>query len=280
MNNFNSFILSKHIDRLAEKCVRENIPIVEFTQWYEEEGQYLKEGFWGDVGSGAAKGAGVGALAGGLPGAGWGAAAGGAYGAGKYLYNKFRGNAGVSSVPDAKKQAVDALTKLSQLAGLHNGPELEQMIAKIQGLNVKPLAPGTSSPYDLAAAKAKAASAGASAPAASAPVAGTPAGASAPAASAPVAGTPTPGTSLPIPPASRILRKRFENFLDRATSTKYNPDVISKVNWKVIEPLYNFLSEKYPEAAKELITYLINNNPNASREAKEINDREEPNEND
>jgi hypothetical protein len=138
MNNFNSFILNKHIDRLAEKCVKENIPIVEFTQWYEEEGQYLKEGFWGDVGSGAAKGAGVGALAGGLPGAGWGAAAGGLYGAGKSLYNTFRGNAGVSSVVDAKKQAIAALTKLSQLSGTHNLGALTQMINNIKGISPKP----------------------------------------------------------------------------------------------------------------------------------------------
>ncbi len=267
MNNFNSFILNKHIDHLAEKCVRENIPIVEFTQWYEEEGQYLKEGFWGDVGSGAAKGAGVGALAGGLPGAGWGAAAGGLYGAGKSLYNTFRGNAGVSSVVDAKKQAIAAITKLSQLAGTHNVGALTQMINNIKSISPKPAATAESPATPVAAPPVAApASAARDVSDVTAP-AGTPAPS-------------TPATSLPVPPNSRILRKRFENFLDRATSTKYNPDVISKVNWKVIEPLYNFLSEKYPEAAKELITYLINNNPNASREAKEIIDREEPNEND
>lgn len=85
----------KNIGPLAEKCVREQLPIVEFTQWYEQEGQYINEG-WGNVlggaGLGAAAGAGLGSfipgvgnIAGGLAGAGVGALAGGA----KTLWDRY-----------------------------------------------------------------------------------------------------------------------------------------------------------------------------------------------
>lgn len=96
MKTFNSFLARKSLDQLAEKCVREQLPIVEFTQWYEAEGQYLGEGWKTNMGLGAAAGAGiggtigsfipgVGTAAGGLAGAGLGALAGGA----KSLWDKY-----------------------------------------------------------------------------------------------------------------------------------------------------------------------------------------------
>lgn len=96
MKTFNSFLAKKSLNQLAEKCVREQLPIIEFTLWYEEEGQHLGEGWKTNMGLGAAAGAGiggtigsvipgVGTAAGGLAGAGIGALAGGA----KSLWDRY-----------------------------------------------------------------------------------------------------------------------------------------------------------------------------------------------
>jgi hypothetical protein len=88
MKTFGSFLSTKTLDRLAEKCVKGNLPIVEFAQWYEEEGQFLAEGWMGNVGAGGLAGAGIGSLAG--P---WGTLAGAGIGAGiggiKSLYDRY-----------------------------------------------------------------------------------------------------------------------------------------------------------------------------------------------
>lgn len=136
MNNFNAFLINKNLDQLAEKCIREEIPIVEFVQWYEEEGQFF-EGFWGDVGSGALKGAGIGGLAGGLHGVGVGGLAGGAYGAGKYLYNRLRGTPN-RSIVDAKKEVIAALQKLGSMTGAHSAGDILNIIKAVQGLSPNP----------------------------------------------------------------------------------------------------------------------------------------------
>jgi hypothetical protein len=79
--------------------LRERIPIVEFVQWYEEEGQFLVEqdtplqyqpSLLGNMGKYGAAGAGIGAGFGGLPGAGIGAGLGALGGAGKYLWDKWK----------------------------------------------------------------------------------------------------------------------------------------------------------------------------------------------
>lgn len=135
MNNFNAFLINKNLDQLAEKCIREDVPIVEFVQWYEEEGQFF-EGFWGDVGSGALKGAGVGGLAGGLHGVGLGGLAGGAYGAGKYLYNRLRGTPS-RSIVDAKKEVIAALQKLGSMTGAHSVKDIQNIVDAVKKLSPK-----------------------------------------------------------------------------------------------------------------------------------------------
>jgi len=69
MENFQDFMSAKGLNRLAEKCVRKRIPIVEFVQWYEEEGQFLVEqdaplqyqpSLLGNMGKGALTGGGWG----------------------------------------------------------------------------------------------------------------------------------------------------------------------------------------------------------------------------
>lgn len=116
MKTFNDHMLGKQIDRLAEKCVREKLPIVEFVQWYEEEGQYLNEGAMGDIGWGGLAGAGVGSslgpvgtLAGGAIGAG--------IGAGKYLYNKF--SQPRPGYEKTKQDAINALTAFAKMSPPH-----------------------------------------------------------------------------------------------------------------------------------------------------------------
>lgn len=104
MKTFGNFLSSKILDRLAEKCVRNNLPIVEFAQWYEEEGQFLEEGWKTNVGLGTAAGAGIGGtlggtlgsfipglgtVAGGVAGAGVGAGVGALAGVGKSLYDRY-----------------------------------------------------------------------------------------------------------------------------------------------------------------------------------------------
>jgi hypothetical protein len=144
MKTFQDHLFSKQLDRLAEKCIRDNIPIVEFTNWYISEGQYLFEydtplnyqpSFWGSVGSGAASGAGVGAglgtLAGGQTGigAGIGAAAGGVMGAGKYFYDKLKQKRMRNGNFDqTKAQAADALNRLAAI-----NPDSKGEIAKLVG---------------------------------------------------------------------------------------------------------------------------------------------------
>jgi hypothetical protein len=124
MGNFNNFMFAKTIDQLAERCVREQLPIVEFVQWYEEEGQYLDEqSFFGDVGRHAASWGGYGAGAGALSGLGaiplglGGAALGGLYGGAKNLINRYsQPRPGYNTT---KQQAVDALSKFAQMSPRH-----------------------------------------------------------------------------------------------------------------------------------------------------------------
>lgn len=79
----------KNVDQLAERCVREQIPIVEFVQWYEAEGQHLQEGWMGNVGLGGLAGAGIGSALGGPVGTLAGAGIGAALGAGKTLWDRY-----------------------------------------------------------------------------------------------------------------------------------------------------------------------------------------------
>lgn len=135
MENFDLFMFRKSIDGVAERCVREQLPIVEFVEWYMEEGQY-QEGFLSNVGTGAGWGALAGSAVGsavpfvgtGL-GAGIGAGLGGLYGIGKGIYNKFKDR----SYNVTKQQAVDALMKFAQTspsnAGLIN--KVANFIARI-----------------------------------------------------------------------------------------------------------------------------------------------------
>jgi len=149
MKKFNDFVLNKHIDQLAEKCVREDIPIVEFVEWYEEEGQYLPE-VWGNIGAGAATGAGVGAMVGGLPGAAAGALAGGVYGAGKGLYDKWqkrradKATPAVSTEPqtleDAQNQAAMAIQKLKNFTKL-DPSALSGLLKYMKKISTPPPAP-------------------------------------------------------------------------------------------------------------------------------------------
>jgi hypothetical protein len=135
MGNFNDFMFTKTLDRLAEKCVREKLPIVEFVNWYIEEGQHLSEaGFWGDVGKSALAGGGYGALAGspfGMGGAGalGGAALGGIYGGIKNVANRFgRGNYNTT-----KQAALDALQKFAALSPRHKA-DIDQMINNLNAI--------------------------------------------------------------------------------------------------------------------------------------------------
>jgi len=76
------------INQLAEKCIKKQLPIVEFVEWYEKEGQYLTEGGMGNVGTYGLVGAGLGSPfgpMGTLTGAGVGALAGGA----KTLWDRY-----------------------------------------------------------------------------------------------------------------------------------------------------------------------------------------------
>lgn len=139
MDNFDSFMFRKSLDSVAARCEREQLPIVEFVEWYVEEGQY-QEGFLGSTGAGAGWGAGIGAGLGSVVpglgtglgagvGAGIGAGLGGLYGIGKGIYNKFKDR----SYNVTKQQAVDALMKFAQTspsnAGLIN--RVANFIAKI-----------------------------------------------------------------------------------------------------------------------------------------------------
>lgn len=126
MKSFTDHLLEKQIETLAEECVRKQLPIVGFVEWYELEGQYLKEydapldyqpNFWGSVGSGAAAGAGVGAMTGGwgaLPGA----VGGGLMGAGKYMWDKWRQKQMRKSgdFEINKQQAIKALQKMAAMS--------------------------------------------------------------------------------------------------------------------------------------------------------------------
>lgn len=89
MKTFGNFLSSKTIDQLAEKCVRDNLPIVEFVQWYEEEGQFLAEGWMGNVGMGGLAGAGLGGAVAGPGGALVGAGIGAGVGGLKSLYDRY-----------------------------------------------------------------------------------------------------------------------------------------------------------------------------------------------
>lgn len=131
MDNFDTFMFRKSIDGVADRCVREQLPIVEFVEWYVEEGQF-QEGIMSNIGTGA----GWGALAGSaVPfigsgiGAGVGAGLGGLYGIGKGIYNKFKDR----SYNVTKQNAVDALMKFAQTspsnAGLIN--KVANFIARI-----------------------------------------------------------------------------------------------------------------------------------------------------
>lgn len=152
MENFDNFMFKKSIDHIAARCVREQLPIVEFVEWYEEEGQY-QEGIMGSTGAGmgagagwgAGIGAGVGSLIPGLGtglgagvGAGVGAGAGALYGLGKGIYNKFKDR----SYNVTKQQAVNALMKFAQTspsnAGLIN--KVANFIARInpEGVEGRP----------------------------------------------------------------------------------------------------------------------------------------------
>jgi len=135
MGNFNDFMFTKTLDRLAERCVREKLPIVEFVDWYMEEGQHLSEaGFWGDVGKSALAGGGYGALAGspfgmGAAGALGGAALGGVYGGLKNVANRFgRGNYNTT-----KQAALDALQKFAALSPRHKA-DIDQMISNLSAI--------------------------------------------------------------------------------------------------------------------------------------------------
>lgn len=128
-------MFTKTLDRLAEKCVREKLPIVEFVNWYIEEGQHLSEaGFWGDVGKSALAGGGYGALAGspfgmGAAGALGGAALGGVYGGIKNVANRFgRGNYNTT-----KQAALDALQKFAALSPRHKA-DIDQMINNLNAI--------------------------------------------------------------------------------------------------------------------------------------------------
>lgn len=116
MGNFNDFLVTKTLDQLAEKCVREKIPIVEFVDWYFTEGQYLEGSFVGDTAMGALAGGGLGSYLG--P---WGtlagAGVGGLVGAGKHLYNRFAG--GRTPYEATKQQALDALQKFAAASPGH-----------------------------------------------------------------------------------------------------------------------------------------------------------------
>ncbi len=132
MKSFDKFLSERREDiklKTAARLMAESgFDVHAFARWYMDEGIYMDsramqmftEG-WGDawkaIGAGAAKGAGLGGVAGGiggfgLPGAGIGAGvgavAGGLYGAGKHLWNKFKGG----QYNHNKDQALEALNKL------------------------------------------------------------------------------------------------------------------------------------------------------------------------
>lgn len=131
MGNFNDFMFAKTLDQLAEKCIRENLPIVEFVQWYEEEGQYLdkvtQENVFGNMAQGALAGGGYGSFLG--P---WGTAAGAGigalYGAGKSLYDRYSQPRPGFEV--SKQQAIDALSKFATVSGR---PDLLNKIVRYLG---------------------------------------------------------------------------------------------------------------------------------------------------
>ncbi len=108
MDNFDTFMFRKSLDNVAERCVREQLPIVEFVEWYMEEGQY-QEGIMGNMAGYGLAGAGMGSWAG-LPGAIAGGLGGAALGLGKGIYDKFKDR----SYNVTKQQAVDALMKFAQ----------------------------------------------------------------------------------------------------------------------------------------------------------------------
>jgi hypothetical protein len=108
MENFDTFMFKKSLDTIAARCEREQLPIVEFVEWYEEEGQYQENIFGNMAGYGLA-GAGLGSWAG-LPGAIAGGLGGAAYGLGKGIYDKFKNR----SYNVTKQQAVDALMRFAQ----------------------------------------------------------------------------------------------------------------------------------------------------------------------
>lgn len=116
MGNFNDFLVTKTLEQLAEKCVRDKLPIVEFVDWYFTEGQYLEGSFVGDSAMGALAGGGLGSYLG--P---WGTAAGlgigGLVGAGKHLYDRFKG--GRVPYEATKQQALDALQKFADASPAH-----------------------------------------------------------------------------------------------------------------------------------------------------------------
>jgi hypothetical protein len=127
MENFDNFMFKKSIDHIAARCVREQLPIVEFVEWYEEEGQY-QEGIMGNMAMGGLAGAGLGSWLG-APGAIAGGIGGAAYGLGKGIYDTFKDR----SYNVTKQQAVNALMKFAKTspsnAGLIN--KVANFIARI-----------------------------------------------------------------------------------------------------------------------------------------------------
>jgi len=122
MENFSDFIFNKNLENLAERCVKQQIPIVEFVNWYKEEGQYLDEaiveGVLDSTLAGAGMGAGVGSYFGSpLAGAGIGAGAGALYGLGKKAYDYF--TAPGKNYNATKKQALDSLIQLAKMSPRH-----------------------------------------------------------------------------------------------------------------------------------------------------------------
>lgn len=117
MESFSNFMSNKNLDQMAAMLTRHKFPIVEFVEWYEQEGQHLDEavveGILGNMAAGGLAGAGLGGYLG--P---WGTAAGGAVGAlggaAKSAYDYF--SKPKDDYNTSKQQAVDALQKFAKFS--------------------------------------------------------------------------------------------------------------------------------------------------------------------
>lgn len=151
MKTFEDHMLGKRIEYLAEKCAKQQIPIVEYVQWYEEEGQFLEyedrpldyqPSLMGNMGKWGLAGAGLGSVAGPM-GSVAGAGLGALGGVGKYMWDKGKQYLQRNQDFDtAKNQAVQALTRLTKL----NPALAPKLAAIINGLgkmaDAKGSAPG------------------------------------------------------------------------------------------------------------------------------------------